>query len=301
MHSRYGRSVAMRVCVLSLVVSSVPGFGQSVSSRQAPTLPGEWIVSGSRAETLEAARQTLRDMGVSLASEEPALGVLTSVPMPYDATRWLPIDALGLPPGDTPTTVTFHVFVSQALEPARVAVGIVVDSERGTGLARLSRDGRTRRYALPPLAAHVVERLATRLGVRAEPLVADQLGRHAQARRLLPAGLSTTCGTGADPELPASTPVVGPAIGAHPTPAHYPTDSLGDRATGAATFRAIVTEHGTVTDIVDAGGTKDPQLRTAARQVVALWRFKPGMRGSCPVNVRVTLEVVFSLRPAGGP
>jgi TonB family protein len=176
----------------------------------------------------------------------------------------------------------------------RISVVVAIDGTPAEGLASRLPRARVRHYHHGALAAYFVAQLRETLNVEIEPLAVRRRERDAQARRLLPAGLAAPCGVRADPvPLTSTTLTRTPRLTSEVSP-HSPPDALADRPRGTVILRAVVGEDGTVASTADAGGTDDPRLRAEAHAATALWRFMPGFIGTCPVAVRVTIELTFT-------
>ena len=82
------------------------------------------------------------------------------------------------------------------------------------------------------------------------------------------------------------------ASGAHPS---YTARAAAAGIQGAVVLSCLVTKTGEATE-VKVLKSLDPELDSEAVKAAASWTFVPGQRDGKPVPVRVTLEVVFSVR-----
>lgn len=282
------------------VLATATGRG----SAQAPlpivpeaTLPGEWMYPRSSTDVLAAVRATLKSAGFALQHDERDFGALVTKPAPYDPARWLAPDALPLPPGHAPDRVQFHIHVSPDLEPARIAVGAVLDTtETQTPLRGGKGRGSSRFYAVRPLAAKFVAAVSARLGVEPEPLAATWGARAAQARRLLPSGLPGGCGVQAPPNVWNGAVDRTPNRTRYRVTPLYPDAQQQRGAGGQLAIAAELTEHGTVTSMtLDSDKTGDANLKAAAFGAAGLWRYRSAVVDGCPVPIGLVLGVEFTL------
>ena len=265
---------------------------QDVSDRsQADVLPGEWLIDRPALEVFAAARETLRAHGFRFDRDDAAAGLLVTRRVAYDA-RWPDAAALGLRVIHTPAAVTLYVQVAPGFEPARFAVGAVLETT--TAFVPYSARkvlGTSTMFGYAPLAAFFAAGIADRLGVALEPIAADAAER-ARRDRPLDGGRATRCG-------PAPL-TVSRAGGAVPTLKHqvkpsYPSTEFIRRVGGAVRLRGEVTEHGTVTGLSWAGGVEDANLVAAATGAAGLWRFAAAVVDGCAVRRSITIEMSFSI------
>jgi TonB family protein len=267
--------------------------GQStVATAAVPWLPGEWVVGRPATEVFAAAHATLRDMGFAFERDDASAGVLVTRRVRYRAS-WPDAATLDLSTTRTPEAATLYVRVAPGFEPARLAVGAVLDTK--TTLVPLRGEkaqGSSTLYGHLPLAAATAERIAARLGVTLEPLVADPVERSKQVARLDAAG-AASCGPavllpGAKGEpLPKLTQDVKPM---------YPASELYSGVEGVVLLRGEVTEHGTLMGVEWAGGREEPNLVAAAMGAASLWRFTAPVVAGCPVRRTVTIQMSFTIR-----
>jgi periplasmic protein TonB len=78
---------------------------------------------------------------------------------------------------------------------------------------------------------------------------------------------------------------------------HYTTDAMRARAQGAIVVECVVQTNGVCTNI-HVTRSFDPAfgLDQEAIKAAAQWQFRPGTRRGEPVPVRVTMEILFTLR-----
>ncbi len=270
----------------------------SAQDSAAPSLPGEWMYPRSSRDVLAAVRATLSAAGLRLQHDERALGALVTRPSPYDPSRWLEVGALALPAGHTPTTVQFHIHVSPDLEPARIAVGAVLDTAVvQTPMKGARAHGGGRFYSQRLLAARFAEALSAQLGVDPEPLAGTSVARSAQARRLLPLGLDGGCGVRPPSSLAGHVAEQMPRRTTYAVQPVYPDEQQQSGAGGRITIAAEVTEHGTVVAMTtESDKIGDGNLKAAAFGAAGLWRYKSAVVGGCPVPVLVILGIEFTMQ-----
>lgn len=283
-------SVVAVVAVVTVAAQPAP------DGRGGALLPGEWIAGATSADAWRAVVALPPKLGLRVWREERATGSLVTAPGEVTPAVFGPLDAAGLPAAPTRTRVQLHLHVMPGLEPARLGIGVVTDTDAG---GVMSKAGRTqhavRRFGNAVIAARVLRELEAALGVTAEPLAAAPAARAAQARRLLPAGIDGGCGireaVAASPALAVERP---PARTKYEVPPAYPRGALEGKRGGAVEVRAQLSEHGTVVEMELTGAaTLDDELARAAFGAFALWRFSPLVQGGCPARVGLTLRSRF--------
>ena len=75
----------------------------------------------------------------------------------------------------------------------------------------------------------------------------------------------------------------------------YPDEARMDRVEGRVTMQVIISKEGAVRNVQVIRG--DPRLRTAARNAVYKWQYRPYLVDGQPVDVLTTVTVDFSLDP----
>ena len=259
-------------------------------------LPGEWMVPRPTTEVDAAVRQVLSARGMRVAREDPEGGVVITASLPY-RPEWPAAEALRLSVLHTPRRVTFHVRVARNLEPARLAVGVILETDYAHVPLRASKwKGGSTFYGQRGLGHIFVEWLAKSLGVDAVPLPSDATDRASLARRLLPTAAEACAGTPAALLSEGATPTRPIAAPKYAVKPEYPRQDLALRVAGSVTMRGEVTEHGTYTNLEQVGGIVEPNLVAAAFGAAGMWAFRPPLLGKCPMRQTVTLEMSFIVR-----
>ncbi len=269
-----------------------PDSRQDVSDR-APgdVLPGEWLLARPGPEVFAAARATLHAHGFRFERDDAAAGLLVTRRVAYDA-RWPDAASLGLRVIHTPAAVTLYVHVAPGFEPARLAVGAVLETTTAFVPYRASKVlGTSTMFGYAPLAEFFAAGIADRLGVTPESIAADAEER-ARHERPLDGGRATGCG-------PAPLTVSRPG-GTAPTLKHqvkprYPSNEVIRRVGGAVQLRGEMTEHGTLTGLSWAGGVEDANLVAAAIGAAGLWRFSAPVVDGCAVRRTIMIEMSFTM------
>ena len=259
-------------------------------------LPGEWMVPRPTADVDAAVRKVLSARGMRVVKEDPEAGVVITASLPY-RPEWPAAEALRLSVLHTPRRVIFHVRVARDLEPARLAVGVILETDYAHIPLRASKwKGGSTFYGQRELGHMFVEWLAKSLGVDAVPLPSDATERASLARRFLPSAAEACAGTPAAllPDGATSTrPIAAPK---YPVRPEYPRQELALRLVGSVTMRGEVTEHGTFTNLEQVSGVDEANLVAAAFGAAGMWAFRPPLVGTCPVRQSVTLEIAFIVR-----
>jgi periplasmic protein TonB len=100
--------------------------------------------------------------------------------------------------------------------------------------------------------------------------------------------------SGDDPVYQIGNGVTAPVIIKEVKP-NYTPDAIRRKVQGTVQVSAVVLTDGTVGEV---HVTKSLDLDLDEQAIIATkqWRFKPGTKDGQPVNVRVTIELTFSLR-----
>jgi len=264
------------------------------------TLHGEAMLSAPSRETWDATRAMAHELKIPVDTADDHSQLLTSGPVRYVALKLPDPASLGLPPGFRPNRVTIHVYVTPGMEPARVAVGSVMDIEP---IAETDRR-RFVVYGHDVIADWFLAELARRMGVRMEPMAASAERRAAQSRALMPPGLSDPCSTG--PAHLVDSPAAGGPKGSsavkfakllHEVKPTYPKDQLEARKFATIVFHGEITEHGTLVNPTMTEPADAPvSFVTSAQLAFGLWRFSPAQAQGCPVRMNAVFESNFTLK-----
>ena len=269
-----------------------PDSRQDVSDRTpGDVLPGEWLLARRGPEVFAAARETLRAHGFRFDRDDAAAGLLVTRRVAYNA-RWPDAAALGLRVIHTPAAVTLYVHVAPGFEPARFAVGAVLETT--TAFVPYSARkvlGTSTMFGYAPLATFFAAGIADRLGVALEPIAADAAER-ARKDRPIEDGRATGCGPA---PLTASRPGGALPTLKHQVKPNYPSTEFIRRVGGAVQLRGEITEHGTLTGLSWAGGVEDANLVAAALGAAGLWRFNAPVVEGCAVRRTIMIEMSFTM------
>lgn len=252
-------------------------------------LPGEAMYPLASRDTWAVVLALIRELGFRTEKNDGKHQVLVTQWRTYD-TRILPdVAALGLPAGDRPLRVQFHMMVARDLEPARVAVGSILEIERAVDGRRTTVLG----YRPPALDGWFLMSLDQRAGVNHTPMPAAWQARRKQAAALMPAGLADPCltETQRDPASKASPPVKLSDV--RPI---FPSQGF-DSGESKVVLVGALTEHGTLTDLkILNPSDKYAHYESSARAATSLWRFQPTIVNNCPVPGGFTASVNYRLR-----
>lgn len=123
-----------------------------------------------------------------------------------------------------------------------------------------------------------------------------EAARNAQRSPVAPAPARTVAAhTG--PVLPLAEVDVRPAP-MRQSPPTYPATLLAFGINGQATMTFVVDTEGNVSDIQPTKSTHSA-FEAAATEALQQWKFQPGRKNGLAVNTRVTVPIVFKLRPEG--
>jgi hypothetical protein len=259
-------------------------------------LPGQGILSASSKDAWRAVREMLRQLKVPVEKVDDANQTVTSGRVRYVALPLPPPASLGLPPGFQPERLILHIYVTPGMEPARVSVGSVLQVE-----PIASNDARhLTAYGLNAIGGWFLEELARRMGARMAVMSASAERRAAQARELMPPGLTDPCATTPaqllDPQTttPAQVSLPRKIYGLQP---NYPKDQIEANKTAQIKFHGEITEHGTLINPTMTEPANAPASFVAAAQLAfGQWRFAPSQVQGCPARTNGTFTSTFNLK-----
>jgi TonB family protein len=258
------------------------------------SLPREWIYPASSRETWTQVVALIRDLKFRTQRLDETHQVLITDSKDYVTGLFPSPDALKLVVAWFPRAVEFHVYVAPGIEPARVAIGSVLETTPGPD----SRRNTLMVYGNEGLSAWLLAKLSGRMGKTPEPLSASPERRAEQSRRLMPPDLNDPCSVKAAllvrsvAEWGATVPKAVSKV----TPI-YPKDELESRGSGLVVFEGEITEHGTVTNMRQTAPSSTSAYFTMASQLAtSLWRFEPSTFDGCRVRARARFENEFKIK-----
>jgi hypothetical protein len=253
--------------------------------------PGEWMFSASSHDVWLQLRELVRDLKLSTTRVEDDHQLLITRMVNY--RRDLPdAQALGLPAGRVPDAIQFHMYVTPGIEPARVAIGTIIQTRSMTN----RRDG-SLLYENVPASSWLLAKLASRLGAVPEAISSKPARRAEQAQRLMPPGASDACSQKEAVLLTRGAKGVQYPRALSEVKPIYPRNELDDRNQTKLVFSGEITEHGTLTNVVHESPPDASETFKAASQLAArLWRFEPAQIDGCRARLNATFEMVFVLK-----
>lgn len=150
------------------------------------SIPREWIYAMSSRTTWTRLRDLARELKLGVERLDDKHQVLVTDWQQYRGRSFPEQGSLGLPLGQCPERIQFHVQVAPGMEPARVAIGSIIQTRH---MADGRRDGFTV-YAREAPSAWLLAKLTERTGTRPEPLSASADRRAEQTRLLMPTDLA---------------------------------------------------------------------------------------------------------------
>ena len=284
--ARYHRRM-LRIALSGGALALVFSVGPRVAGEQATpeTIAGEAIYPRPSLEVWGHATGLLRDWKFSFEKEDKKHQVIVTRWRGYDETIFPKPVALGLRPDDRVKKIQLHVMVSSLHEPARVAVGSLLEVERveeGSWKPVLA-------YRMPALEEWLLGALDDRVGAQHEALAATVEARTKQAARL---GVAPTCSgvanvAGEKPVQPSKTSDVQPI---------FPAEGLRS-VQRKVVLMGTLTEHGTLSNLtVSNPSTEFAYYEGSARAAVSLWRFRPATQAGCPIAIPSSVSVNYTLR-----
>lgn len=286
-------SVRMFSAAAVIVMALLPA--QAVQSNQ--VLPGEFMFPAAPKDVWKQTRQLIEELGFRSEKADDRHQILVTRWRSYSGESLPERSALGLGLLDTPTRIQLHLAVAPELEPARVAVEVILELKRATA----DRSIRTiRAYRHDALGAWLLSKLASRIGSGPIALADSFDARVRQAAALIAGTATDACSKNvASLQTSAITSPTGvtPPRKLSDVQPIYPGDVSTGTTETVITVQGEITEHGTLvklrpTDI-------SPSMQKFAGSAVAaagLWRFEPARIGACRVPVLMTLRVNYALR-----
>jgi TonB family protein len=186
-----------------------------------------------------------------------------------------------------PQKFMLHVTVPQVTRPARVYIDTMA-----TASDRIY-------YGFETPAAWVFEHLETRFGVSGRPMPRTLAGRRILALELLGEDGSWHClETEAVSEEPVTLTreITSPArIKPSYVMPVYPMSLRNRGEQGRVILQVVMTEDGTTRDpeVLKLEGSK--VFAESAKGVARMWKYRPAMSGTCPVEAYFTLRIDFTL------
>jgi hypothetical protein len=260
-------------------------------------LTGQFMFPVASKEVWEHARRLVAELGFKAEKRKDSEYVLVSKWRRYDQRRFPTAAQLELPPHSRPTRLQLHLSSAHRLEPARLAIGVLLETQNA--------DGRVYRwYSAEAFERWFLDQLSARVGAPWTPLPATWEARIRQADRLRPAGLASPCpnSEGIHARTPPRLKALGSDGAVHPEVLSevrpvFPRDTRDGPAKRVLLLEAVVTEHGTTSDLRLLDGPADSSpLDVSARGAVSLWRFQPALVHGCPVPVVVEIELTYVLK-----
>jgi TonB family protein len=253
--------------------------------------PGEWMFSASSHDVWLQLRELVRELKLSTTRMEDDHQLLITRMVNY--RRDLPdAQALGLPAGRLPDAIQFHVYVTPGMEPARVAIGTIIQTRSMT-----NRRDSSLLYENVPASSWLLAKLASRLGAVPEAISSKPARRAEQAQRLMPPGASDACSQKEAVLLTRGAKGVQYPRALSEVKPIYPRNELDDRNQTKLVFSGEITEHGTLTNVVHESPPDASETFKAASQLAArLWRFEPAQIDGCRARLNATFEMVFVLK-----
>ena len=272
----------------ALLTAAMLSLPAAASAQDGVTrLPGEMMFPATSADVWEHVQKLLKDLRFGSEKTDRKHQIAVTSWRSYDPAVLPNAAALGLDAQVKPNRIQLHILVAPRPQPARVAVGSVIEL-RSPG----PRGERTSYF----YGGGVIDRwflglIAERIRAQGIPVALDWNRRIEDAKQLLPAGVSEPClvglsGLGAGgwkPPVPVSDPAP-----------LFPEQGFASRAPKVA-VTGWVTEHGTMTHLhVTNPRPGFEHYESSARAAVSLWRFEPAQKGGCPIPVSdVTVEADY--------
>lgn len=271
------------VVLIVALLSSLPA--PAAAQDAAARLPGEMMFPAASADVWGQVQKLLKDLKFGSDKMDRKHQVAVTSWRAYDPKVLPEVSALGLDPQIRPRRIQLHIQVAPRPEPARVAVGSVI--EVGSPGPRGERTSYV--YGAAVIERWVLGLIADRVGIQGTPIASDWNRRIEDAKRLLPAGVSEPCLI-----APGAGKVKAPVNVSKPDPL-FPEQGFTS-GNGKVVVTGWMTEHGTMTLLKVAN--PQPGLEhyeASARAAVALWRYEPGRVADCPIAAFMSVAVTYRI------
>jgi len=281
--------LASSVSVAMIGVAFAVAFAAAVPQEpdvMPAVLTGEGMYSRASKEMWTHVQQMIDELGFDREKNDDRRQVIVTKWRDYDVAHFPDGSALGLAAGEVPARIQLHVAVSAQHEPARVAVGSIVEI-RLTG----SSGALAFKYRAPAVDGRLLQMLGKRAGVAHHAMPGAWSSRAALAAKLMPAGA-------ADPCLASAGTVQKSAV--TPPVKISEVKPLFPRTGAAASDQKVVitgwlTEHGTLANLQVVNPTERfAPFEASARAAAGLWRFEPAKAGGCPIITMYSITVNYT-------
>jgi TonB family protein len=234
----------------------------------------------SRADAWEQIYGLVRELKLGVEKEDKHNGLLITDWVKLGVSNGRP----NLPSGKRKEGFTggqfkLNIFVSPVHEPAVVQINAIVRLEDHFGARSVALgDGMTEQWFFDHLEQRLGEegQLYTRSSAACQPVAPV-------TTTTVPIKSNETAGITPPELLYKESPI-------------YPLADRNEGNRGAVIVRIIVDELGTVNTVTLLKEPSGRQLVAAAAQAVRQWRYRPALRGGCPVAVYVVVTVNFKQR-----
>ncbi len=265
-----------------LTLVTAPSFALAQQA-EAPlsTIPGEGIYPRSSREVWDHAKAVLQKAGFKSERQDSKNQIFVTQWRSYDTERFPPLTS---DPAYRVRRVQLHLMVAPQLEPARVVVGAIVETERRVQ----NRNETLLMYRANALEQWFLDALDAEVGVKHEPMASTFDARAEQAKRL--GNASPPCVPapgGGRPAAPVKLSDVRPV---------FPAQGFGS-GEGKVWLQAVITEHGSLINLRIVNPSQQyAHYESSARGAVSLWRFKAPSQGGCPISTLFTVSVSYNIR-----
>ena len=280
--------VMLLVALPGVGALTMPAERRPTAPAAEPTLQGEAMYPRPARQVWTEVQALVREFGFRTSKNDGKNQVIVTHWRTYDARLLPDAGALGLAAADRPVRIQLHIAVDTDREPARLVVGSIVETERRDA----GRVATVLAYRPVAIDAWFFATLDGRLGVAGEPMAGTVNGRQAQAVRLRPAGLSDPC---VPPSAATSPGVSAPRKISDVSPV-FPAQGF-ESGRRQVRVNGWMTEHGTLTNLAVANPSAQfAHFEASARAAVGLWRFRPAMKGGCPMSISMMVTVNYTIR-----
>jgi TonB family protein len=276
--------------LVRILVAVIASFALLYAAPQSSaSLPGEAMYPRTSQEMWQHVQALAASLKLRVEKKDAKRQTFVSRWKNYDPRVFPPPSSLGLQDSDRPIRVQFHVFVTPGHDPARVAVGTILEMDRHVD----GRIGKSFGYRVGVIEEWFLRELDKRAGVGHERMAGSIDARREQAARLMPAGSSDPCLSSPAKAAPGNFTRPMKISDVQPI---FPAEGFG--AGEAVTLvRATITEHGTLAHLeVASPSPKHAFYESSARAATSLWRFEPARIAGCPIATLTMITVNYRLK-----
>lgn len=282
------RFVFLLACLTAVAPPHASVGARPQDAAAAATLQGEAMYAVPSKQMWEHVQAVVKASGFRPDKRDVKHQLLVTEWRDYDAKLLPSTEALDLPGKGVPLRIQLHFLVAPGREPARVALGSVIEFVRAQ-----EKSVKLLAYRNAAMDKWLFAALDARAGATHQEMAGTWDGRKAQAAKLLPAGATDRC-LSASPAVPPDAIQRLVPIGS--LNLVFPAEGV-DKGARTVSLDVQLTEHGTLSHLKIVNPSEKFALyESSARAAAGLWRFEPVLVAGCPVAAPLSLEIDYMVR-----